>query len=123
MKLKRGEDALFSGFDLMPVPTEQCCHVSELLSTYVRLLRAPLLSALSQVRRTRTAQYEAELAAMDEAILERSRKIKEMRTKCTYSTRSQTASNLLSQTAMVLTNSVMEIAREKDETKMLLQQM
>ena len=68
------------------------------LSIHVHLLRTPYLSALSQACRAKIAPYETELAAMDETMLQRSKKIEEMRNKSTFSTRSRSASPLSSPT-------------------------
>lgn len=88
MNLKRQENAVLSNSNLMqqsiPIPTDRYSYVSEVLSIHIRLLCEPCLSALSQVCIVKITQYKAELAAMDEVVLEKWKKIQEMYNKSSY---------------------------------------
>lgn len=88
MNLKRQENAVLSKSNLMqqsiPIPTDRYSYVSEVLNIHIRLLCEPCLSALSQVSIVKIAQYKAELAAMDEMVLKKWKKIQEMYNKSTY---------------------------------------
>lgn len=127
MDLMRQESAVYSDFDLMELRTSVSAReydeVSALLSANIGLLRDPDFSALSQLHLYHIAVHEAELAAMNALLLEKWEKTQEMQKKSTYSARPHTKLKVSVPTSRVLTSSVMEIKRKKDEIKVLLQQL
>ena len=127
MELKRQESAVNSEFDLMeqktPSQIEDYSYYLELFTLHLRLLRQQRLSVLFKYNLDSMAENEAKLAAMDKVMAENAKKIHETRIKSTYSVRPEIASKLSASTSRVLTSSVTEIIREKNEIKVLLQQM
>lgn len=127
MSLRRQQTALYNEFDLMmrrtPLPIEK---YGEFLGSFrgsFTLLHETRHSSTFQICLTAMEEFRAELAAVDDVIAGITKKTQETWTKSTFSSRPRMLQKLLESTSMMLTSSVMEIARRKDEIKALLRQM
>ena len=127
MTLKRRESTLCNEFISFtrntPAHLELHTTIFKILSMLLALLRDEENPASAQTWITHIQRRGADLAALDEVTAGITRKIHEIRFKCTYTARQQIVLKLSEPTSRVLTSSVALIARMKREIEVFLQQM
>ena len=127
MSLKRQESTLCNEFILWtrttPSPLELYTATFTVFSGDFALLRDEDNQASAQIWSAQIEEQGALLAALDEVMAGRARKIQEFRVKCKYIGGQQIVLKLSESTSRTLTRSVAGIASMKREIEVLLQQM